>query len=1102
MGGRTPFQGTLSSDTMARNARDFSAKTAAIWLGLFFVLALVIRIAFNVGVAHDPTGDRYLYSGNDPYYHDRTVDHIVTTGESLLHDPGINYPNGGMNPNPPLYDWTVAMDAGLMAKAGIGGAVSLALNLAVAFWGALLVIPVFMIASSLWDRKAGIWAAFFAAVSAPLIQRSAFGFADHDATTIFWIVLAFAFMIKALQALDGKLHVKDWTSADRMTGIKNAFSANHVAMLWAALAGTALAATALTWKGYPYALAVMAVGFGLQLLLDHQRHKDSTALAGVYLIPMLLVTLVPLPYYWVTGRLDNTIMAGLYVLLGMLVAAAILIPTREMPSIVVFPSLIGAGLLGLLIMLVVFPDIGRTIFTGLGYFQQSKLYTTIAEAQRTELGFVVANMGFFTFFLALWGWGRSIKRGYKGEPAMLLMASWGAVAIFMALAASRFVANAAPVFAILSAGVMAPIISVLRLEEVSSRFRKLHGQGNAVSNGFRSVTMRSAFGVATVAFLLVLPNFWLGIDAGASAQFERENELNNKRWGAFGLNFDIASNGWLEAMDHLATLDQDLAFEDRPAFIAWWDYGHWATDIGKHPTVADPFQSQFELSGRFLASESEEESTAWLSLLLIRNDLHSNGGQLSGPVRDVLTAHSPELAGLTSSNYDTQYELWAQHVEGDAVFDLYEGIQDATGHAVGYMGVDVRMFPINLQNSGIFYAPAFLANKNPDDFISYTYSGAGLSLTMRQYDVDEAGNSYRLAQPTFTAATGEEYDVYGGQAYPKGSGALLGLAGPNEGVSVQPALDTKPAFQQTMYARAFGHYAAQVPAGDGLRHWRVIHQSVDGDTRLVALLQYFQGTEVTGTVRDDQGRAMAGVDVTFIDGFGASHDAGTTDESGAFTALAPPGDDIMLAVRQGGSVVHEQSFPVATDGDRIDGVSVTVPTADLSGVAFRDLDGDGQYNASNDDALSGVTVSLGGSNTTTGINGRYSFANQQAGSYNIRTVAHGYAASNTPVTLPAGANINQNLALSPLESSATLRFEDAFGQDLAAVPMELTGPTTTTVTTNATGYASVSLAPGAYTLTIDHAFTDSEGVEVSYDEERSFTVPFGGADFTYTVTQG
>ncbi len=181
---------------MARST--LSAKTVGIWLAIFFVLSLGLRVGLNVDASYSEEADRYVYSGNDPYYHDRVVRHIGETGQSMVFDEAINYPAGGFNPNPPIYDWTTAFVAGIFDAVGVADPSGAALNSMVAVWGALTIFPVFVIASALWNRHAGLWAAFLMGVSAPHIQRGVWGFADHDATTMFFISLALMALLKGL----------------------------------------------------------------------------------------------------------------------------------------------------------------------------------------------------------------------------------------------------------------------------------------------------------------------------------------------------------------------------------------------------------------------------------------------------------------------------------------------------------------------------------------------------------------------------------------------------------------------------------------------------------------------------------------------------------------------------------------------------------------------------------------------------------------------------------------------------------------------------------------------------------------------------------------
>lgn len=1098
---------------------DPKTRSTAVWLFLFFAAALALRIAFSVGVGTDEASGREIFTGNDPYYHDRALRHLMETGSNLNHDPSINYPEGRSNPNPPLFVWSAAPLAWGLEATGADDPTGLALNIVTGIWGALIVLPVFILARDLWGRAAGLWGAFFAAISAPYIQRSIWGYADHDGFTMFFITLAFVFLVKAFRSAKAREYVADWSkSAARSAGLKAAFTENKRAFVFAALSGLALSACALAWKGYPYALAVLAVGCGLQLIADHLRNRDSTATFLLYLTPLLVVIAVPyLLYYRMFPEfMDGTIFPSLYVLAGVVVAGLVLVPTRQVPPVIVLPALLLAGALGLLLMLVVFPGVGYTVFSGLGYFNQSKLYTTIAEAQRAQLGFVAASLGFFTFLLAFWGFGKAVKGAWKGEPAFMLMAAWSVVAYFMAFAASRFVMNLVPVFAILLGGAMAALLARIGFSEVTRRWRATQGQGIA-SRGAKSLGWKSGIGVALIALLLVLPNVWIGVDAATPAEYDSKHGLVDEdpdsvdRFGAFGISFDLRDNGWLPTMQYLAQQDASLPEADRPAVIAWWDYGHWNIGIGKHPTVADPFQSHYELSGRFWASESESEAQSWLVILLLDYDYYHGSFAFSPEVAAALDAASPGLAADMAraidpwTGYDAQYEALSAKVNGTAVFPLYDDVTQATGKSIGYLAADIRMYPFGARNAGIFYAPVFLANKNPDDFLSTRLSSGSTTLTIQQYGVDEDGDSYRLGSPRYVDQTGQEWTEYNGYAYPKGRTPLNGYP-VDSGISLftgQEQLVPTQKFANSMYARAFGSYSSTVPPCSGLSHWRAVQQSVGDyygieDSRATVLCQYYTGNTVSGTVTDESGAALAGLQVAYVDGFGASHGAATTDAAGKFTVVAPPGDDLKLAVLSGGQAIYE----VADPGTARDNVEVKIAPGTLSGHVYENTDQVAGFNATTDKAVAGATVSVGGKSTTTGADGAYSLDGVQAGSHTVTVSAPGYNNGTSSAVVKSAAAATADVALTARTSLVQGRFLDD-GQGVAAIPVQVTGgalASARTVTTSSDGNFTTTLPAGEYVASVNYTVT-VDGVQQHYLGETAFTVGAGGQTVAVVVNR-
>ncbi|MEK6976184.1 MAG: STT3 domain-containing protein [Candidatus Thermoplasmatota archaeon] len=1102
-------------------------RSTALWLFLFFAAALALRIVFSVGVGFDEDSGRHIFTGNDPYYHDRALRHLMDTGENLDRDPSINYPDGRSNPNPPLYVWSAAPLAFGLEAGGAEDPSGLALNIMTGIWGALIVFPVFILARDLWGRGAGLWAAFFTAVSAPYIQRSVWGYADHDGFTMFFIALAFMFLVKAFRALKAREYVADWSKgASRMAGIKAAYTENKRAFLFASYAGLALTACALAWKGYPYALAVLAVAVGLQLIADHLRNRDSTATFLLYLVPLVLVIVLPwLLYYRMFPEfMDGTIFPSLYVLAGVAVAGLVLVPTRQIASIVIFPVLLVAGAIGLFLMLVVFPDVGYVVFSGLGYFNQSKLYTTIAEAQRAQLGFVAASFGFFTFLLGFWGYGKAVRSAWKGEPAFMLVASWATVAFFMAFAASRFVMNAVPIFAVLIGASMVALLTRMDVAEVARRWRGMHGQGIA-ARSVKSLGWKSGIGIALVGLLLVIPNVWIGVDAATPSEFDAKHGLTgNKvdRFGAFGISFDLRDNGWLETMAFLAAQDTGMPEADRPAVIAWWDYGHWNIGIGEHPTVADPFQSHYELAGRFLASESEEEGVSWLTILLVDYDYWVDGPGFSPEMRSALDAASPGLADtmapvVAAWAYDPQYDALNAKVNGTAVFGLYEGVKDATGKDVGYMAADIRMYPFSACNSGIFYAPVFLANKNPDDFLSIRQTAGATTLSILQYGVDADGNSYRLASPRIVDQSGTEWEMYQGAAFQPGRTPLQGFPA-DSGVFIgdcrSQQMSPTAKFTNSMYARAFGSFSATVAPCNGMSHWRAVQQSVGNyygieNSRATVLCEYYTGAQMSGTVRDGSGNPMANVQVSFRDGFGATHGAVLTGADGKYTVSAPfsQDGDLTLAVLAGGQVIYE-SDPVtvtreqATSGATLPGMDLTIASGSVNGRAYENKDGAAGFNATTDTPIAGATVRVAGKTATTGADGSYTIADVPAGAHTATVSAAGYNNGTAQALVRSGEASTVDVAMTVKTSTVSLRFLDN-GQGVSAIPMQITGGALTaarTVTTNANGNATTTLPAGDYVAKVDYTVT-IEGTEQHYVGETSFTVGAGGNAVSVVVNR-
>jgi dolichyl-diphosphooligosaccharide--protein glycosyltransferase len=623
-------------------------------LFLIFLFGLFLRSYFYYPPA---TENGFILSGNDPYYHKRVVDYVQENHEHLIFDPLLSYPDGAINPRPPMFDWSVVILGMLLAPFFGGDSVTSTwqvMEFSPAFWGALTAIPVYLIGKEMFNRKAGLLCALLLAIMPSHVERSPLGFSDHDAIVLFFVTLSFFFFIKALNSLKIRdKWVENWFSVrDIPKGIRKWFKYNQVSVAFSLLAGLSLASVALIWKGFLYPVVIIIVYFFIQMIINKLRNKDSLGVSLCTIITLAVVAILPIPYY--TGnRMGYIIDPAMEILVAVIIVSAVLVPTRDSPWLLVFSALAAVLVCGFILLIYIFPEIGSTYFSGQGYFSENKIFSTIAEAQAPDYSRAVFSYGVVTTFLALYAILISIIRVAKDLKAhYLFLTIWGITAVYMAISATRFIFNAGPIFAILAGWMTYEIIKRLDFRKMMKHYRSLKGGGRFYAMK-KSVKVSHIVGVLFLVFMIFLPNIWLGWDAGVpfgekkdvdvavydalpffmkpdeynadeagnrtrypdgtQTMYNRTNLNELKYFGAFGHGFP--SDYWLDGMRWLSEQDQDLPVEERPAFISWWDYGFWAIYLGEHPTAADNFQGRVQYAGSFISAQGEDQA---ISLLIAR----------------------------------------------------------------------------------------------------------------------------------------------------------------------------------------------------------------------------------------------------------------------------------------------------------------------------------------------------------------------------------------------------------------------------------------------------------------------------------------------------
>ncbi len=774
-------------------------------LFLIFALALFLRSYFAYGISQS---NGYIVSGgSDSYYWRRIIDYSVSTGKQLFFDPLLAYPVGMRNPRPPLYSMSVVVPAviGQGLFRSLNDSVGWVFIWSTAFWGALTVVPTYLLGKEIFGKRAGLVAAFFLAVMPAHIQRSILADADHDAIILFFIVLMFYFILKSVKAQQHLKWVESWRSLSSIRkGLASYFQGSRTAILYSLMAGMAFGCVIMIWVGFAYVAVLVLAYYVVQVLFNKFKGVDSTSVTLLIFISMGFAFLLSYPVYNLGALLPNRFDVPFYIFLAAMFFGTIFVVTRDLPWTIVLPGATAVVVIGVVVISFFSQGLEQAILSGAGYFVQSKLYSTIAEAKAPVFSELALSFGTVTFFMSLIGliWAL-IKLPKRGDAPYMLMVVWLAVAIFMAISAGRFMFNAAPAFAISSAWVLVIIVDQIDFNSVR---KSIAGAGGSYWQILKkSIKVRHIVGALFLAFLIIMPNVWYSIDTAIPSETKQSYDqeiyysfpsfmrpagytLNSSQWylGAFGYQLPLPSYYFPAAWSWFAQQDSNLTPAERPGFVAWWDYGFEAIQEGQHPAVADNFQDGYQTTGNMIMAQSEQDEISMFALKLVQVawvikpalkpqlealfekygvSLANMTAILSGPDQPIINMvlSDPLVYGPMASDLDgINAKIVAGTVEldkmgMDKLVSFYSDVCALTGWSIGYFMVDSRMFPLSGQSTGIFYAPAKLSDRridstgSPQDFyVIQAQLQSGAVVAINQLTSSDVVSQYVIQyQPEF-----------------------------------------------------------------------------------------------------------------------------------------------------------------------------------------------------------------------------------------------------------------------------------------------------------------------------------------------------------------
>ncbi len=655
-------------------------------LGAALLAGFIMRMLSYAAVTANGS---ITFPGYDDYYHMRRILYAVSSfPNSLNFDSYLNYPYGYEIGWPPFFDLLGA----LLAKILGGGqpdphTIEFAGALLPVLLGTLTIIPLYIAASSVFDKKTGLLGAFIFAVIPAHLYVSRFGAADHHVAEALLSTAAYACFILALKIANKKNL--------SLNSLKNISEKRDLitSLVLAAVSGLFLALLIYTWVGAPVFVSFIVLYAFIQTTIDLKAGKESDYLfiCSITCIVSTLLFTIPLSAGSVRPGLE---MSAVYIswfqvfyVLSMLVGAFLLwglsgsvskkaLDWKFYPGILIL--VLGAGILSLRIFSAEsysFVMEGLRFFTGKGEY-----IGTISEAVPLFLtgqgnltfGPVLGSFGLcfiaalIAFFLLGLEW-----KGENSKPEGIYLLLWTAFSAYLVLSQRRFSYLFSVNVAILTSYLLWILFESLNFEtevrnllklgkknqnnktthQVSKETKlktksKVKAKNESAKNeltkdrllknrsGSKSNQNPDYFKIVSSLVLLGLvfvPCIWAGV--------------------AFAKSTSSIDGAWQDSLQWLETSSPETSYYLQPSqtpeygVLSWWDYGNWIVYLSKRPAVSNNFQTGVEDSAHFFITDSEQEAKAIIEKLKVKyviTDTLMAGGKFSA---------ISELAGKNVTDY-------------------------------------------------------------------------------------------------------------------------------------------------------------------------------------------------------------------------------------------------------------------------------------------------------------------------------------------------------------------------------------------------------------------------------------------------------------------
>ncbi|MDR0335107.1 MAG: glycosyltransferase family 39 protein, partial [Methanomassiliicoccaceae archaeon] len=711
-------------------------------LSVILLIAFVLRVFFAYGTS---AGSGFALSGgSDAVYHLHVIEQILN-GNFILTDPALNYPFGGVNYSPPLFDWTVAVFAFPLTLFGFSTveAASISLVYSTAIVGALTCIPVYKLGKEMFNRKAGYIAAAFFAISALAIVRTVFSNGTESAFFVFFFALTTLFLLRAFKAFKPS---EEGSLGSRMAvPFKN--KAIFRNLLFAALSLTAMT---LSWIGFGAVIMILSFIMVAQAVFDRLRGLSAIGTVSIYASVMLFALLISSLYYGVLAGMTM-------VSLGPLCLAALMIVISFIISIhriwvISFPVCAAIGIFAIFAASLFMPELHSAMTSIVHPYAEGKFGALLGANSRVTLSAQAVYAGvvtmWFSFIVGTYLLMRLKKKA--DSPSHMFITMWFVALLFASWKTMDLAYLAAPMYAI---GTGVVIVWMLRFANIKGYAETF--KGTNVKTFWRKMIKPIPFlTVLAMVFILIMPNVLYAVDASipgnkkADIDAQIENTLGGFAGGSSSINYLGATNFYIKDSDwSLGTAwDYYAGVKDKTALVTWLDYGAEAVARGNFNVVADHFGNGVATASNVLTGNATEAIIA-MAVRLMNGDpamidnVSPNAavakelkqiicnGKVTIPDSDPVKTSSnidfvkmrPQVFGPTDFNISSEnamYLVATNYLTGaltdGEIAEMYNKAIALAKNEIGYIGVTGTMLPIYYGDNNLFSTIAFLNDYHLD----------------------------------------------------------------------------------------------------------------------------------------------------------------------------------------------------------------------------------------------------------------------------------------------------------------------------------------------------------------------------------------------------